>query len=143
MKRMIFGLVMAAVSSSAMAGNIFDIYASSGSAGAPFMVTSAPTVSLGALHACFKKNQTEEDGYACGFGTVTFGPISTSTLLALVLLKEEVQNVEQDAYNMLAGEGISDALKELIENAKAEHEELQNRSDKDIATLLIDTLEIK
>lgn len=140
MKRFLPALVFASISMTAM-GNVIDQITFNNTSGAVIGTTFAPIASLAALENCGHGGETE--GYICVFGTSTYGPISTSTLLALVLLKEEVQQVEQDAYNLLAGEGLSDALKTLIEKVKEENAELQGRSDKDIAGLLIDTLSIK
>jgi hypothetical protein len=81
----------------------------------------------------------DAQAYSCMILT-TIAPISSTTVLALVALKEEVAQVEQDAYNFMAGEGLSEALKEMINAVKAEQEELAHLSDKEVAAILVETL---
>lgn len=84
----------------------------------------------------------DAQAYSCMILT-TIAPISSTTVLALVALKEEVQQVEQDAYNFMAGEAVSEALQALIDSVKAEQEELAHLSDKEVAAVLVETLNIK
>lgn len=95
--------------------------------------TMIPTATLALLGECVKS----EGALAC------LWPISTSAVTSILLLKEEVQQVEQDSYNFLAGEAASDALKALIENLRSEHADLQQHSDQDIVGLLIVSLNTK
>ena len=95
--------------------------------------TMIPTATLALLGECVKS----EGALAC------LWPISTSAVTSILLLKEEVQQVEQDSYNFLACEAASDALKVLIENLRSEHADLQQHSDQDIVGLLIVSLNTK
>lgn len=103
--------------------------------------TAVPTGSVVFGKECFF-GSGDAQAYSCMLLT-TIAPISSTTVLALVALKEEVQQVEQDAYNFMAGEVLSDALRDLIAEVKAENEEIAHLSDKEVAAILVETLEIE
>jgi hypothetical protein len=105
--------------------------------------TFAPSVFTYSTYECVKamKSQDPYDDMSCGLVT-TLAPFTSSTIAAIVLLKEEIQQVEQDAYNFMAGESMSLALQELVEKARSENEELKDVSDKNLVSVLINSLEI-
>ena len=97
--------------------------------------TTLPSVNPGLLKEC--ANATEEYKASCVVYTTTGVALSLSSV---ALLKEEVKHVEADAYAFLAGEEMSLALEEAIENARHNHQELNELSDRNIAVLLVQAL---
>lgn len=104
-------------------------------------VTSAPVASVLMGIGCasaFLPNADESAGWAC-LGLTSVAPISTSTVL---LLKEEAQQVEADAYNFLAGEEISLALEEQMNKMREAFPELVNSSDEEVIALILEVAKI-
>lgn len=96
--------------------------------------TASPTIFALMLHTCLTDPSGETKALACPMATIT-APVS-STVLA-VLLKEDIQQVEADAYNVLAGEEISLALEEQINKMRETFPTLAEESDEFIiATML-------
>lgn len=96
-------------------------------------ITASPTIFVAAVIECLT-NGSPEIGYVC-VGATTTAPVS-STVLA-VLLKEDIQQVEGDAYNYLAGEEISLALEEQMNKMREQFPALAEKSDEFvIATML-------
>lgn len=71
----------------------------------------------------------------CGAVFSTLNAVSTTVL---VLLKEEVQHVEADAYNFLAGEEISLGLEEVMNTLRSESEELASKSNEELAAIMLE-----
>lgn len=104
--------------------------------------TSAPFASilmgLGCASIILPNANDEMAGWSC-LGLTTVAPISTSTLL---LLKEEAQEVEADAYNFLAGEEISLALAEQMNKMREAFPKLANSSDEEVIALMLEMAKI-
>lgn len=99
--------------------------------------TFAPTYSTQALTQC--NNGHPE---SCVLMTV-YVPFSSTTMMLLsAALKEEIQQVEPDAYAYLAGEEMSLALASLLEEARSRSEELAPLSDKELSAVLIQSLSL-
>lgn len=106
----------------------------SGAAAVVVGTTASPTIFALMLHTCLTDGGAESKAIACPMATIT-APVS-STVLA-VLLKEDIQQVESDAYNVLAGEEISLALEEQINKMRETFPTLAEESDEFvIATML-------
>lgn len=63
-------------------------------------------------------------------------PISSTTLL---LLKEDIKNVEGDAYEFLAGAPATLALEEVIESIR-EEDGLEDPSDEEIVSMMLQSI---
>lgn len=68
--------------------------------------------------------------------------VSVTTSSFLLLLKEDIQQVEPDAYNFLAGEDMTLALADIIDQLREKAPELLEKSDEEMAVLLLETLSI-
>lgn len=65
---------------------------------------------------------------------------SATALTSIALLKEDVQQVEVDGYAFLAGEEMTLALEEVINKARQESAELDQLSDAEITTVLLQSV---
>ena len=65
---------------------------------------------------------------------------SLSSSITSVNNKEDLKQVEADAYNFLAGEEMTLALQEQIENVRFSVIETQNMNDQEVAFLIIDSI---
>lgn len=84
----------------------------------PIISSTAPFIYAGNCISQIGGAQQWEGGeYNCVFATTTG---ITITLSSVVLLKEEVVQVERDAYAFLAGEEMTLALEQVVEKAKNE-----------------------
>ena len=97
--------------------------------------TASPTVFAMAAIECLGASDSETRGYACGGATVT-APVSSSVLL--LLLKEDIAQVEADAYNTLAGEEISLALEEQINKMRETFPALAEESDEFVIASMLE-----
>jgi hypothetical protein len=103
-------------------------------------ITMSP-ITISAYLVMCAAGQTSGDVCAAAQTAASFtSPFVTSSIL---LLKQEVREVEGDAYAFLAGEGMTDALQDLIEKLRSEHEQLNDMSDKELVTDMMSVLEIK
>lgn len=101
---------------------------------APLYVTGTtifPTYSIGKCVAYWDTLQGQE---TCSRVASINLPLTSSTLL--LLLKEEVREVEADAYNFLAGDEISLALEEKMAKVR-EVPELANATDEEIISIML------
>ena len=109
--------------------------------GLPAVLT---TLTWGGMYTCMEdKSAWNEDGNPNNCLKLTASGVGASVLLAsstILLLKEEAKIVEPDAYQFLAGEEMSLMLEETINKAREEHQEVAQLSDKEIAVLLLETL---
>lgn len=82
----------------------------------------------------------ETQSFFCTFSTTT-GLTSSSVVGTisdpLMWLKEEIRQVQPDAYNFLAGEEKSYALDDVMMKIRTEMKELENASDEELATLMV------
>jgi hypothetical protein len=122
-----------AVGVNAMAGTIFGAMTYS------VDIVSSPLNASIFMVRCFQGTGPNDECAAAGTSATLTAPFSTSTLL---LLKEEVKEVEGDAYGYLAGEMMTDALKELVEKVRAQDEVLEKASDKEVVSVLVELLSI-
>ena len=78
----------------------------------------------------------------CGGLITTSAPVITlQYILGMasdVIFKEEIQQIEVDAYNFLAGEEISLALEEQMAKVREAAPELADLSDEEIVTIMIE-----
>lgn len=65
---------------------------------------------------------------------------SATVVSTIVLLKEDIQQVEVDGYAFLAGEEMTLALEEVINKARQESAELDQISDVEITTVLLQSV---
>lgn len=102
-------------------------------------VTVAPTAIFStSANSCV--NGTDITGHRIGVNGRTEACVISAVLLTsstVLVLKEEVQHVEADAYAFLAGEEMTFALEEVIAKAKEEVSELQKESDETVVAFLI------
>lgn len=76
---------------------------------------------------------------AC-FNMVSSSWTTVLTSSTTVLLKEDIKNVEVDAYDYLAGSPKTLALEEVIEKVREVEEDSENLSDEEIVTAMIKSL---
>lgn len=124
MKLLVLASLLMTVSMNSWSNGLGDSLSSTGA------FISAPIV--GPIYASTCKNEE------C-YGSLILLPLSTveavSTTL-IVALKEEVQQVELDAYNFLAGEEMTLALEDFMQELRARHPELNDTEDEAIASLI-------
>ncbi|WP_408096987.1 hypothetical protein ACJVC5_18280 [Peredibacter sp. HCB2-198] len=77
----------------------------------------------------------EEVGISQSSLIITFAPSEMTS--AIAGLKEEIAQVEPDAYAFLAGEEMTSALAEVIEKVRDEKAELSELSDEAIVSEMI------
>lgn len=106
---------------------------------APLFTTASPVVSTAGLAQCGKRGT--DAGLACGMG-LTAAPMSTTSVLALVALREEIAEVEPDMNEYLAGGSMTYALESMVEVARNQNDELAAMSDRDIIRIFIDVVKI-
>lgn len=63
---------------------------------------------------------------------------TSSTVLVAAVLKEELAQVAPDAHNFLAGEEISLALEEQMNNVRNEISEAREMSNEEVAVLILE-----
>lgn len=126
-------LASAFLTSAAMANDPF---------GASTGTTIAPSVTVPASTACAvgSQNQGSEEQAICQ-AVMTSG-VSTLVTSAIILLKEEIQQVEGDAYNFLAGEEMTLALANVVERLQAEAPELQEKSAEEVVALMLESISL-
>jgi hypothetical protein len=103
-------------------------------------VTSAPLHSASHVGTCVTQGLSDlhaEPSDSCGI-SVRLSPMSSSTLLTLAMLKEDVQAVRQDAYDTLAGLEMTLALEEAIQKIRQEAPELNHLSNTEIIQLILE-----
>ena len=70
--------------------------------------------------------------------TIKTASVTLTIVSSVLLLKEDIQQVEADAYNFLAGEEISLALEEQMAKVREAAPELADLSDEEIVTIMIE-----
>lgn len=117
-----------------LAGTIFT---SNVKAENPFVGTTqivvAPTVTVPISSACVINGGDDEYGI-CQASIMLGG--TTLVTSAIVLLKEEMQEVQADAHNFLAGEEMTLALAEVITKVREQAPELQSETDEQIVAAI-------
>ena len=98
--------------------------------------TTLPSVKPDLLAEC--ANATEAYKSNCVIYTTTGVALSISSV---ALLKEEVKHVEPDVYAYLAGEEMTLALEEVVNEVREQAPELQNSSNEEIVSLLVSSLQ--
>ena len=98
--------------------------------------TTLPSVKPDLIKEC--ANATEKFKANCVVYTTTGVALSISSV---ALLKEEVKHVEPDVYAYLAGEEMSLALEEVVNEARKQSPELQNSNDEEVVSLLVSALQ--
>lgn len=102
------------------------------------------TLTSGGMYTCMTDQSAwNEAGNPNNCQKLTASGVGATALYAsstILLLKEEAKMVEPDAYQYLAGEEMTLHLEETINKAREEHPELAQLDDKDVAILLLETL---
>lgn len=68
---------------------------------------------------------------------------TSSTVLVAAVLREEVAQVVPDAQHFLAGEEMTLALEEQMDNIRNQIPEAQDLSDEEVAVMILEISEIK
>lgn len=122
MKHVIFSAIFVMASLTASASTISGALSTTGGA----------VTSLEATSCVF--NGTASEASTCS-------AVSTlSSSITSVNNKEDLQQVEADAFNFLAGEEMTLALREQIENIRLSVVETQNLNDQEVSFLIINAL---
>lgn len=132
MKILAMTLLAASLSSAVMAD---PFYATTNATKTAFNTTVGVTVfpSFYAI-VCMVENSSRVQSCADQMST-TYGVAVTST--STVLLKEEIKNVEVDAYDFLANGDKTLALEEMIAKIRENAEELDDNTDEEIVTAML------
>lgn len=101
-----------------------------------FLVSSSPTIStvIGVGTCIGGGHSPQERQLGCAISA------TTAVLSTLVLLKEEVHQVEADGYSFLAGESMTLALEEVIQELRNGAPELNEASDQEVVFLMLDSI---
>lgn len=122
MKKLLIAAMISTMSLTASADNVV--------VGAFLSSSATPLL----ISGCFQEGGNDYD--ECSMG-LSYGASTTSTIL---LLKEDIQQVEVDGYAFLAGEEMTLALEDVINKARQESAELDQMSDAEVTTVLLQSV---
>ena len=121
MKNVILASVLALASASTFA-----------SVTAGLSITSGVVTSIEAV-GCLAEGTTNED-------RLCLAAASVSSAITSANLKEEMKQVEPDAFNFLAGEAMTAALEEQVEQVRRLSLETQGLNDQEVVFLIIESI---
>lgn len=98
----------------------------------PILTALSSTIPFTVANSCLDQDRNEQRCL-----TALAASSSFSTIL---ILKEDIQQVEADGYDFLAGEEMTLALEEVINKARQENEEIDQLTDIELTTLLLQSI---
>jgi len=96
------------------------------------LTATSSTIPFTIANHCLEESRTQE---RCISALAAASSFST-----ILILKEEIQQVEADGYAFLAGEEMTLALEEVINKARQESAELDQLSDIEITSILLQSI---
>lgn len=76
----------------------------------------------------------------CEIKKAIYTSMAFTTIALMVTLKEDIRQVEPDAYEFLAGEPMSLALQEMIDELRLKSPELRDFSDEDVSLMMLEAV---
>src|SRR4051812_37431060 len=122
----------ALVLASFLVGQVHAVQLTEGAVG----IFATPFITSRVMIDCAAGADLGADGQVYCLMAYTAAAGSTITTVA-VLLKEEVKQVQPDAYQFLAGEPMTLALAEALQKVRAQSEETKRLSNEELASLFL------